>query len=125
MMKYNRTIFVFALLVALLFVLASCANQKSAIKDFGEMTPKEKVTWMWSVYNSQADNYKLQVKRTNLTATEIDILKKKKAALTDAWVAINAYDTMVVSGIDPTLENEQKAMLAIDALTSIVMPLTQ
>jgi hypothetical protein len=121
----NRKFIALILLFVMLFLLASCASQKSAIKDFGEMTPKERVTWMWSVYNSQADNYKLQVKRTNLTVAEIEILNKKKAALTDAWLAINAYDTVVVSGIDPTLENEQKALAAIDALTAIVMPLTQ
>lgn len=92
----------------LVLILMSCAGLQRSVQDFNTLTPKQKVTWMFGVYNSQAGDYKFKATFMDLTEEEKTILREKKKILEEVWPLIEAYDIVVVSGGVPEAMKEQK-----------------
>lgn len=82
------------------------------------MTPKEKATWMLSIYNAQYDDYLVQAARTDLTEEEKKILRSKKEIMTEVYPAIELYAGYANSGVLPGDELET---LIISRLNQLLM----
>jgi len=127
MIQYRRSLLIVVLLVFILALVMSfgCipqAGKGQGIKPLSEMTPKEKATWMMSVYNSQAEDYKAMVKRPDLTNEHKAILRNKKAIAKKVWPLINTYRTYINAGAVPTREVEEEIIGLINDLTVLILP---
>ena len=96
-----------------------CPHQGKTLQ---EMSPKEKATWMMSIYNSQYDDYQLQVVRTDLTETERKVLRYKKEVFSEVFPAIELYAGYANSGVIPGDELET---LIISRLNQLMMNLAE
>lgn len=112
----------FALVFAVSLSCVPQAGKGEAIKPLSEMTPKEKATWMMSVYSAQAEDYKRMVKRPDLTNDQKAILRNKKAVAKKLWPLINSYRTYVNAGAVPTQEVEGEIIGLINDLTVLILP---
>ena len=127
MYNYRRNLLV-VVLFCFVFVLGmtiSCipqAGKGDGMKTIAEMTPKERATWMFGVYNSQARDYKQMVKRTDLTNDQKQVLREKKKIAQKVWPLINTYRTYVNSGAVPTREVEDEIIGLINDLTALALP---
>ncbi len=123
MRRLRKAEYMFLILLAVVF-LVSCVttNQDKGLKSFSDMSHKERATWMMGIYNSQARDYKAMVARTDLTNAQKDILRKKKAALTQVYPLISTYTTYIDSGAIPTRQVEDEILQLITDLTSFVVP---
>lgn len=127
MVRYRQSLLVvaflcFAIVLAISFSCIPQAGKGQGIKPLSEMTPKEKATWMMSVYNSQAEDYKRMVQRPDLTNEQKAILRNKKVIAEKVWPLINTYRTYVNSGAVPTREVEGEIIKLINDLTVLVLP---
>lgn len=123
--KRNLMIVVFLCLAVMLAISFSCipqAGKGQGIKPLSEMTPKEKATWMMSVYSAQAEDYKRMVKRSDLTNAQKAILRNKKDVAKRVWPLINTYRTYVNAGAVPTREVEDEIIGLINDLTVLILP---
>lgn len=112
----------FALVFAVSLSCIPQAGKGEAIKPLSEMMPKEKATWMMSVYSSQAKDYKRMVKVPNLTNEQKAILRNKKVVAQKLWPLINSYRTYVNAGAVPTQEVEAEIIGLINDLTILILP---
>ena len=127
MYNIKREFCILALLCFFIVLIASfgCipqAGKGQGIKPLSEMTPKEKVTWMMSVYSAQAEDYKRMVKRPDLTNEQKAMLRNKKDVAKKVWPLINTYRTYVNAGAVPTREVEDEIIGLINDLTVLVLP---
>lgn len=95
--------------LAMVMILISCAALQSigiTVKPYSEMTPKEKMIFLYKSYNKQYKDYKIQVAKTNLTENEKIILRGRKDALTKIYPLIQSADLALIEGkpFDPTNE---------------------
>lgn len=74
-----------------LVLLASCATTTS-------WTPIQWATFFMATYNSEAENYRRWAALPDLTETEREILRKRKAAMTEIYSLIEIYNRGVVEG---------------------------
>jgi hypothetical protein len=82
-------------------MLTACTVMQSlgiVIKPYSEMTPKEKMVFLYSSYNKQYDDYKVQVVKPNLTNIDKNVLRGKKEILTKVYPFIQAADLALVEG---------------------------
>jgi len=127
MYSYRRNLLIvvllfFILVLAISFGCIPQAGKGQEIKSLSEMTPKEKVTWMMSVYSAQAEDYKRMVKRPDLTNAQKAILRNKKDVAKKVWPLINTYRTYVNAGAVPTREVEEEIIGLINDLTVLILP---
>ena len=127
MHSYKRSLMIvvclsLAIALAVSFSCIPQAGKGEGIKPLSEMTPKEKATWMMSIYSSQAEDYKRMVKRPDLTNEQKAILRNKKDVAKQVWPLINTYRTYVNSGAVPTREVEEQIFKLINDLTVLVLP---
>ncbi len=95
--------------MVLVLTLVSCAALQSigiTVKPYSEMTPKEKMIFLYKSYNKQYDDYKVQAVKPNLTEPEKVVLRGRKELLTKVYPLIQAADLAVVEGkpFDPGAE---------------------
>lgn len=119
-MVQRKGMFVFVVIL-MIFLFSCVPGQKSDLKSISDMTPKERVTWMLSVYNSQTRDYKAMVAKTDLTNEQKEVLRKKKAIMIQVYPMINTYTTYVDSGAVPTKEVEDQIIDLINDLTGLVL----
>jgi len=84
-----------------MLALVSCAALQSigiTVKPYSEMTPKEKMIFLYKSYNKQYEDYKVQVVKPNLTESEKVVLRGRKDVLTKVYPLIQAADLAVVEG---------------------------
>ena len=83
--------------VILLASLMGCAGVPT-IPDPTKMTPKQFSAYAMATYNTQYEDYKLEVAKPNLTEEQKKILRQKKVILTTAYPLIQTFDLAVVEG---------------------------
>ena len=89
------------IVMILMLALVSCAALQSigiTTKPYSEMTPKEKMIFLYKSYNKQYDDYKVQVAKPNLTEPEKVILRGRKELFTKVYPFIQAADLAIVEG---------------------------
>src|SRR3972149_4208917 len=94
----NRRIKSLVSLILILYFLVGCATLGINIKPYSEMTPKEKMIVLFSLYNKQYEDYKLQASRTNITEPEKQVLRDRKQIMIRVYPLIQALDIAVVEG---------------------------
>ncbi|MBU0907404.1 MAG: hypothetical protein KKE05_04585 [Nanoarchaeota archaeon] len=104
-MKKFKLVGVFAMVM----ILVSCAALQSigiTVKPYSDMTPKEKMIFLYKSYNKQYEDYKIQVAKPNLTENEKIILRGRKDALTKIYPLIQSADLALVEAkpFDPANE---------------------
>lgn len=109
-----------ALTIICVMFLVACAT--NGVKSLDDMTHKERATWMMGVYNSQARDYKAMVARPDLADSQKEMLRQKKALLTQLWPMVNTYTTYVDSGVVPTREVEDQIIKIINDLAALALP---
>lgn len=98
--------------------LVSCATVNvNKPKQFWDMTSKEKLAYMYQIYNSQYDDYKSMAAMPNLTEAQKTMLRTKKDVLTKVEPLISTYDGMVQAGT-PTKAQEQQIYDLLNQLQS-------
>ena len=117
-MKFEcRRLLVVLLLLAVLPVFLFGCPAVQGSKPISQMTPKEKVTWMMGVYNSQYKDYQIQAAQAEkLTPEAKDLLKKKKGALEKVYPLIKMYDGYVQTGALPDTEVEASIISLLNSL---------
>lgn len=84
------------------------------------MEPKERVTWMLSIYNAQYEDYKTQAARTDLTEAQKEILREKKKVLTKVYPLIETYAEYVNVGTVPSQELETLIVSNLETLLKLL-----
>lgn len=110
---YNRKLI--AVLLVMIFAFIGCAMQGA--KPITEMTPKERVTWMYGVYNSQYEDYKsLAANPDALSDAQKEVMREKKKVLTKVYPMIKLYDGYVTNGAIPDREVEANIVSLLNQL---------
>lgn len=110
----------FAVLPLILCVLlVACAIGEQDIKSFYDLTPNEKLTYMYQIYNAQHEDYVSMSKMVNLTEGQKKVMRIKKPILERLQVLIPVYDSMVQQGA-PSAGEEQQIYSLLNNLQSIV-----
>jgi len=123
----RRALF-FVLVILFVSLLAGCPMQQA--KSVQDMTPKERVTWMLGVYNSQYSDYMTVTGHTRgadggwtktsapqLSDGQREVLRQKKQALQKVYPLIKAYDGYVSSGVTPSRAMEDEIVGILNSLT--------
>lgn len=92
------------LLLTVLLIVMACATP---VHSPTETTPREKLTYMYQIYNAQHEDYMVMSGNPNLTGSQKDMLRAKKPILETLQTLIPAYDMQVQLG-SPTIEQEQE-----------------
>lgn len=119
-MKPNRSFVAVILLLVVALLAWGCIPQNVKVKSISEMTPKEKATWMLSVYNKQFDDTMAMAQRTDLTEQQKEIVRKKKKILVEVKPYIKTYTTFVDAGGVPAQETEDKIIELLNDLVAQV-----
>jgi hypothetical protein len=91
-------------------------------KPFSELTSKEKLTYMYQIYNAQHEDYMAQAANPALPEAQKEILRKKKPILVTLQTLIPIYDQQVQLG-NPSTVNEQKIYNLLTQLQGLVVQL--
>lgn len=119
----RRRIIYAGLAVVLLMAVVACAT--NGMKSFGDMSHKERAAFFMSVYNSQADDYKIMAANPALTEDQKKLLREKKKIMTQVYPLIGTYTAYVDAGTAPTPEVEQQILTLINQLTATVITTVQ
>ena|SRR3972149_4120029 len=100
---------VMILVIVVCMSLVGCAALQSigiTGKPYSQMTPKEKMAFVYKSYNKAYEDYKIQAVRTNLTEPEKVVLRDKKKVLTQVRPIIDSLDLALIEGkpFDPAIE---------------------
>lgn len=109
----------FLWLMIVAFFFQGCAT---GAKPYNELTPKEKLAYMYQVYNAQHEDYMAMAANPNLTEEQKVILRKKKPILVSLQSLIPAYDQQVRLGA-PSAESEQQIYNLLNQLQGYVIQL--
>lgn len=115
MIKRNFT--VLTLLLCLILVLSGCMAKGA--KSYSEMTPEEKLSYMYQIYNAQHEDYMLMARNPNLTEGQKSMLRTKKPILENLQLLIPAYDQSVQLG-NPSAAQEQQIYNMLNQLQTMV-----
>lgn len=109
----------FAWLIILAFFFQGCAT---GAKPYSELTPREKLAYMYQIYNAQHEDYMMQAANPNLTEDQKIILRKKKPILVTLQSLIPAYDQQIRLGA-PSASQEQQIYNLLTQLQGYVIQL--
>jgi len=88
-------------ILPIIFMLMGCAVLQSlgvTVKPYSEMTPKEKITFLFKTYNKQYDDYLIQAAKPTLTETERVVLRTRKKIMVEVYPLIGILDGALVEG---------------------------
>jgi hypothetical protein len=106
-------------LILCILLLVACAPKTVEIKSFYELTPKEKLTYMYQIYNAQHEDYMAMSKLPSLTEGQKKMMRLKKPTLDKLKLLIPMYDTSVQQGT-PSRTDEQEIYDMLNSLQSLV-----
>ena len=122
-----KRIFVLLLFGFVMIGLTGCPSMGG--KSFDQMSPKEKVIQMYSIYNSQYNDYMSmmgyikgatgeweQISTPSLTDEQREILRFRKKILTKVYPLIKLYDTQSQGGAGVSRETEAEIMRLLNQL---------
>ena len=113
----NRKFKFLLVLLAIVFMLA--CTQNLTVKSYYDMTSKEKLTYIYQIYNAQHEDYVSMSKMSTLTEGQKQIMRKKKPILENLQTLIPVYDSMVVQGT-PSASKEKEIYDLLNSLQSLV-----
>lgn len=102
--------------VVILLLLVGCAT--IGIKPWADRSPQEKASYFMSIYNKEFNDTRLVATNPNITDTQRKVVRIKKEILTKLWLAIGAYDSIVIRGEIPSIMDEQKILDYINQLAT-------
>lgn len=117
--KHGFTFVELLVVITLISFLSSCALLQSigiATKPYSDMTPKEKVTFLFKMYNKQYDDYKVMTSDPKLTEAQKVVMREKKKVLTQVYPIIQALDLNLVEGKPLDKVFEPKAIELLNML---------
>lgn len=91
------------------------------IVPYEELTPRQRIVYMMGIYNMQYENYKAKAAMPGLTQGQKNMLRKKRALLTDVYPMIQAYDLYINAGNMPDEGMESEIMNLLDALERLAI----
>lgn len=94
-------------LIGILVVLSLVFSCTAKNVPFSELTPKEKLAYMYQIYNAQHEDYMIMAANPNLTEAQKQVLRTKKPILESLQAMIPLYDQSVQTGA-PSHESEQQ-----------------
>ena len=108
----------FAVLAVLMcfMLMSGCAWISANVKPWDQRTPKEKALAVLETWNTEFRNTETQAKRTDLTETEKETVRIKKAILKESKPLIDVYRQTVNGGGIPTKESEDQILALLDKL---------
>ena len=121
-MIFRRNFSIIGVLLWLFIVALLTQGCATGAKPFSEQTPKEKLAYMYQIYNAQHEDYMIQAANPNLTEAQKIILRKKKPILVTLQTLIPAYDQQVRLGA-PSVGKEQEIYNLLTTLQGYVIQL--
>jgi len=109
----------FGLAVSITGIIFSCHPDA---KPFAELTSKEKLAYIYQIYNAQHEDYMRMAANPNLTESQKIVLRNKKPILVTLQTLIPAYDQQVQTG-SPTKVSEQQIYNLLTQLQGYVIQL--
>lgn len=101
------------MIFALIFVFVGCANMQKA------PTSKDKLAYVYQIFNSQYEDYLSMAKKPNLTEAQKKVLRAKKPILETLANLIPIYDSQVSAG-QPSASQEQQIYDLLNQLQVMV-----
>ena len=114
----RKRISILCLLLIPILVLSGCLAKGTT--PYSEMTPKQKLAYMYQVYNAQHEDYMIMARNPNLTEGQKEVLRAKKPILNTLQMMIPAYDQSVQLG-NPTVSQEQEIYNLLTQLQTMVV----
>lgn len=108
-----------AIVVVFLMVLVACPPQQGAVKSVSDMTPKEKATFVMSMYNKQYDEYLAMYNKGEWTDAEKKIMNVKYEALGELYPYIKIYADYAEEGILAPATTEKAMLATVDKLLGL------
>ena len=99
-----------------LVLMSGCVWFSANIKPWEQRTPKEKALAVLETWNTEFRNTMAQAQRTDLTETEKETVKIKKAVLQESKPLIDIYRQTVNGGGVPTKASEDQILALLDKL---------
>ena len=98
----------------LVMFLAGCATL--GVKPWAERTPKEKALVILEAYNAEFQNTLSMALNPNLTESQKQVVRQKKAILMQLYPLIQLYVGVIEAGGIPSASDEQAILNLIDQL---------
>ena len=98
----------------MLVFLSSCTAL--GMKSWAERSPKEKALAILDAYNAEFQNTLNMALKPNLTDAQKQVVRQKKAVLTQLYPLIQLYLGTVEAGGIPSVKDEQAILNLIDQL---------
>ena len=113
------------ILLVTIVLLTGCIASMMGVKDYGDMTPKEKAGFAMKLYNNAASEYVWMFNTRkkddgSFSDNDIKLLQKYWKVLDGSHKAIMKYDTWVKAGTVPTPEMEDELVAIIRTLTTLL-----
>lgn len=119
--------------VLVMSLCVGCAQLAGTTKPVSEMTPKEKLTYVEGIYNSQYAEYQrtagyvlvddkwVLTYEPELSDAKREVMRKKKKMLTDLYPMIQTFRSYVMAGGLPPAQQEQVLFELLDQLTAMAV----
>ena len=109
---------ILCLLLVPILILSGCMAKGA--KSYSEMTPIEKLGYMYQIYNAQHEDYMIMARNPNLTEGQKEVLRAKKPILNTLQVMIPTYDQSVQLGSASIAQEQQIYNLLTQLQTMVV-----
>lgn len=104
-------------LVYLLVGLYGCASMGA--KSYADMGPKERATYVMSIYNDQYDLYLREAKIPDMTEEKKEVLRQKKTLMKELYPYVGLYSEYADQGEFAPADVEMALMAIMDKLLGL------
>ena len=86
---------------------------------YKDMTPKERATYVMSIYNDQYELYMREAKIPDMSEEKKEVLREKKKLLTELYPYIGLYSEYAEQGVFAPADVEMAVMSVMDKLLGL------
>jgi len=104
------------LILFMVFSMVGCGGLQGAVKQFSEMTPKERATFVMSAWNANYRDAVAMSNMPNLTAEVAKTVRIKKQILTESKPLVDSYVRTIEGGGTPDQATQDLIMQFLNKL---------
>jgi len=119
--KPTRAFMIFALAFCMTasVIMQGCPLMGSDAKSYSEMTPKERATYITSVYNDQYELYLREAKIPDMTEEKKTVMREKKRLMMQMYPYIATYNNYAERGVFAPEDIEMAVMDIMNKLLGL------
>lgn len=121
-MKGSRAIVVFILAFfvgAMIVAMNGCSIMGENVKSYSEMSPKERATYITSIYNDQYELYLREAKIDPMPEEKAKVLRQKKVLMMQLYPYIKTYNNFAEQGVFAPEDIEMTVMEIMNKLLGL------